>query len=465
VKQAAAGYRATTWSMIRAALAAVEPGSAVRRFVNRTGDRLVVGKQSYNLEDYRRVRVIGAGKAGAPMTRALVELLPDRIVDGLVIVKHGHVLASSPSTQPVEIVEAGHPLPDLYSLQHTQRLVELIADSTEQDLLFCLVSGGGSALLTLPAKPVELQHLQALTKRLLACGAKIGEINVVRKHLSRVKGGWLARLAAPATVVSLILSDVVGDPLDIIASGPTVPDPSSYADALAIVDKYGLRTQAGPSQPEAETELQASLAHLQAGAVGQFPETPKPGDLVFSRVQNVIIGNNRLAAEAAVEAARADGLKAVRLNSFIEGEAREVGKIIASLARNLARNENLFRQPACLVLGGETTVTLRGDGLGGRCQEMALSAAIAVAGCSNILIACFGTDGNDGPTDAAGALADGQTVARARALGLDAGHFLARNDSYCFFQALDDLIITGPTNTNVNDLTFILAWSAADLEP
>ncbi|MFQ5610747.1 MAG: glycerate kinase [Anaerolineae bacterium] len=450
MSEALSTLRAVARRIIGEALAAVDPGPAVRRFVQRRGHLLAVGEQTYDLNDYDRLRVIGAGKAGAPMAQAIAELLPDRLTDGLVIVKYGHRLSGATAAGPVEIVEAGHPLPDRNSLHQTRRLVELLADSTERDLVICLISGGGSALLTLPVKPVSLAQLQTLTGLLLRCGATINEINTIRKHLSQVKGGGLARLAAPATLISLILSDVIGDPLDIIASGPTAPDPSTFIDALSILEKYNLLAgQAGT--PDAIRQ------HLRAGQAGHIPETPKPGDLRFSRVQNIIIGNNRLAARAAEAAARAQGFNALLLTTYVEGEAREVGKMVAALARRLAGDDGLIGRPACLIFGGETTVTVRGDGLGGRNQEMALSASLALAGCPAVLVACLGTDGSDGPTDAAGAFADGQTVARARALGLDAADYLARNDSYHFFQALGDLIITGPTGTNVNDLTFIFA--------
>jgi hydroxypyruvate reductase len=282
----------------------------------------------------------------------------------------------------------------------------------------------------------------------LAAGATINQINTIRKHLSAVKGGGLARIAAPASVQALILSDVVGDPLEVIGSGPTVPDPTTFADAWTIVEQFQLQ----------ETLPKSVTLRLQAGCNGEIADTPKPGDPIFERVNNAIIGSNRIAAQAAVEAARSAGFEAHLLTTFVEGEAREVARVAAGLAKGVARAEGSIKRPACLVLGGETTVTLKGDGQGGRNQEMALAAAIALDGWPNSLIACLGTDGSDGPTDAAGAFADGNTASRARALGLDAIKFLANNDSYHFFAALDDLIITGPTNTNVNDLCLILVW-------
>jgi glycerate 2-kinase len=290
--------------------------------------------------------------------------------------------------------------------------------------------------------------LQALTQVLLGCGATINEVNTIRKHISQLKGGQLARLASPATVLNLVLSDVVGDPLDVIASGPTVPDPTTFGDAWAVLARYGVVDDVPPS----------IVGHLTAGLHGVVTDTPKPGDPLFDRVHNVVIGSNRLAARAAAAEAERLGLASVLLTTFLEGEAREVGKVIAGLAKGLASGEmtNLAR-PACLIAGGETTVTLSGKaGLGGRNQEMALAAALALSGWSGVLVACLATDGSDGPTDAAGAFADGATVARAAELDLDAHHFLAHHDAYRLFKQVGDLIITGPTRTNVNDLVLAL---------
>jgi hydroxypyruvate reductase len=306
--------------------------------------------------------------------------------------------------------------------------------------------------MTLPTPGVSLADLQALTQTLLACGATINEINTIRKHLSQLKGGQMARLAAPSPVISLILSDVVGDPLDIIASGPTVPDPSTFADAWSVLTCYDVVDQVP----------QSVISHLQAGMEGTVAETPKPGEAVFEHVQNVVIGSNRIAAFAAAGAARQLGFNPLVLTTYLEGEAREVGKIIAGLAKGAVRGETTcppdmpLTLPACLVLGGETTVTLRGNGKGGRNQEMALAAALALAGWPGVLVTCLATDGSDGPTDAAGAFADGETVQRAATLGLKAADYLARNDAYHFFERLGDLILTGPTQTNVNDLVVVL---------
>ncbi len=434
--------RQIAWQMIQAALAAVNPAAAVKNFFNSHPELVSQIKSTSG-----RIIVVGAGKASAPMAAAVAEIFGDKIAAGLVIVKYGYTTAS-PVPSAIRIVEAGHPVPDEAGWLAAQEIAHLLRDATEDDTVLCLISGGGSALLTLPAESLTLGDLQATTGALLAAGVTINGVNTIRKHLSAVKGGQLARLASPATVYALILSDVVGDPLEVIASGPTVPDPTTFADAWGIIEQFQL-----------QNALPATvIKRLQAGRAGAVPDTSKPGDPLFERVYNIVIGNNRLAAEAAVRKAHGAGFTAQLLTTFIEGEAREVGRVIAALAKGLARDESPLARPACLVLGGETTVTLRGKGQGGRNQEMALAAALALTGWPNLLITCLGTDGSDGPTDAAGAFADGQTVARAQAIGLAPVEYLSRNDAYNFFAALGDLIITGPTNTNVNDLIFILAW-------
>lgn len=434
--------------IVHAALEAVNPQTAVKTHLKREGHILTCGSQVYTLANYERVRVIGFGKGSAPMAQAVYELLADAISDGLVIVKYDHTLSPEVDIRPIQVVEAGHPVPDENSLVHTQNLIDFLANGTERDLILCLISGGGSALLTQPADGLSLPDIQTLTQRLLEAGATITEINTIRKHLSKVKGGWLAKVAAPATIVSLILSDVAGDQLDMIASGPTVPDPTTFTDALALLEKYQLTTKVAPT----------ILDYLQAGTLGQHPETPKPGDPVFTHVQNIIVANNQMAVIAAREAARNRNFNAASFNTFIEGEAHEVAQQVGSLARLLTSDSELIQKPAALIFGGETTVTLKESGLGGRNQELALACALHIQGTPNLLVAAVATDGNDGPTDATGAFVDGQTIARATALGLDAQSYLDKHDSYHFFKALNDLIITGPTNTNVNDLILIFAW-------
>lgn len=434
--------------IMSAALRAVDPAEAVRRFVHRRGNIVRIGLDACDLRTVRRVFVVGGGKAAAPMASALEQVIGDRITAGLVTVKYGHTAP----LQRVRLVEAGHPLPDAAGQQGAEAILDLVRDAGKEDLVMCLISGGGSALLPAPAAGVTLDDKIKATDLLLRSGATIQETNTVRKHLSRIKGGWLAHAAAPAAVVVLILSDVVGNALDAIASGPAVPDPTTFGDALAIVERYRLEQR----MPRAVME------HLRRGAAGAVPETPKPGHSAFRRVQTVIVGSNELAATAASAKARALGFRTLILTTFLEGEAREAARVFASVARSVQSSKVPLVPPACLIAGGETTVTVRGQGKGGRCQEFALAAALAMAGWRDALVAAFGTDGTDGPTDAAGAIAEGATVARARALGLDAWRALEANDSYSFFSALGDLIATGPTNTNVNDLYLALVGEAAD---
>ncbi len=457
MNRARAAARDHAWRIMRAALQAVEPGAAVQRHLGLEGKRLTaVGAsaedtRTYDLDRFDRVFVVGGGKAGAPMAQAVVSIMGERLTAGIVVVKQGYA-GDTAQDGPVEMVEAGHPVPDEAGLHGAGRLAEMLRQTTGRDLVICLVSGGGSALMTLPVPGVSLADLQVLTQTLLACGATINEINTVRKHLSQLKGGQLARLAAPSPLISLILSDVVGDPLDVIASGPTVPDPTTFADAWSVLERYAVLDRVPPSV----------IAHLRSSMEGGVAETPKPGAALFERVQYVIIGSNRIAARAAADVAQRSGYHTLTLTTFVEGEAREVARVVAGMAKGVARGETICPRdtplglPACLILGGETTVTLRGDGKGGRNQEMALAASIALTGWSDVLVACLATDGTDGPTDAAGAFADGETVERAACLGLDAADYLARNDAYHFFERLGDLIVTGPTQTNVNDLIVVL---------
>ncbi|HLA24840.1 MAG TPA: glycerate kinase [bacterium] len=434
--------RRTLGRIIETAVAAVEPGAAVRRAVRRRGSILRIGAKAYHLDRLRRILVIGAGKAAAPMAAAFEEILGARVTGGLVSVKDGHTAP----LRRVELVEAGHPLPDARGQRAAERIFHIAQDARAGDLVLCVISGGGSALLPAPVEGLSLQDKIALTDLLLRSGATIQEVNAVRKHLSQLKGGRLAKAAYPAHLAVLVLSDVIGNPLDAIASGPAAPDPTTFADALEIVQRYGINTK----MPA------VALDHLRRGAAGEIPDTPKPRDPAFRRVHTVIIGSNEHAARAAAVAARREGYRTLLLTSSLEGEAREAGRLLASMARGAQDAGLPFAPPACLIAGGETTVTVRGNGKGGRCQEFALSAALSIAGRSGVLIAAFGTDGTDGPTDAAGALTTGDTLDRAAALGLDARTALAENDAYPFFHGLGDLIVTGPTNTNVNDLYLAL---------
>jgi glycerate 2-kinase len=431
--------------ILRAALAAVEPGAAVRRALCVDEGVLSVSHQQYRLADYRRVIVVGAGKASAPMAAAVEDVLGDALpIAGSVTVRYGH----SAPTRLVRIREASHPVPDLAGVEATRAIVELLEETDDRDLVICVISGGGSALLTLPADGVSLEDLQQTTGALLRSGATINEINTVRKHLDTVKGGGLTRLAAPAKVITLVLSDVVGNPLDAIASGPTVPDTSTWADAASVMDRYDLWTRVPP----------AVAQRLRAGVAGELPDTPKPGVPVFSGTHTVVVGSNLVACEAAEGAAEELGFRTLLLSTYVEGEAREVGRVLAGLLREVDANANPLARPCVLIAGGETTVTVRGAGTGGRNQELCLSAAYGLRGLNEVLLASIGTDGNDGPTDAAGAVVDGTTLDRGAALGLDVAQYLADNDSYTFFDRLGDLIRTGPTNTNVNDVFLLFAF-------
>lgn len=434
-------------AVLEAALDAADPAQAVRRALRREGDALFVDNRPYDLRQCHRILVIGAGKATAPMARAVEELLADRLTAGTVTVKYGYTVP----TKVIAVREAGHPIPDEAGVTATQAIVDLLRNLTADDLVLCLISGGGSALMPLPVPGVSLADLQALTDALLRSGAPIQALNAVRKHLSQVAGGQLARLAHPATVVSLIVSDVVGSPLDVIASGPTVADESTFEQAWQVLERYGVLEHTAASIRQ----------HLQRGLSGEIPDTPKPGDPALARVHNVIITDNAHAAEAAVQKALSLGFNTLLLTTYLEGEAREVGRVLAALAREIAWRGHPLPPPACLIAGGETTVTVRGHGKGGRNQEVALSAALAIQGLPQVVIASLATDGTDGPTDAAGGLVDGETVARGEAAGADALAALKNNDAYTFLQHAGALLMTGPTNTNVNDLLAVFVGAPA----
>jgi len=432
-------------AIFRAALAAAEPGAAIRRHVRLREGVLLAGPTRYPLRAIRKIHVVGAGKAGAAMAQAIEKLgLPAALRGAsLINVKYGHTGKPARSAARwIEFNECSHPVPDAQGVLGAQRIAEIASGAGKDDLVICLVSGGASALLPLPAPPVSLAEKQEVTKLLLASGANIHEINAVRKHISLIKGGQLARMAYPARVLSLILSDVIGDDLDVIGSGLTAPDASTFSSARAALEKYSLLDRVPSSVGQ----------RLAAGVRGEIRETPKPGDPAFARTQNLIVGSNRLAVDAAAGYARELGFRAMILATSVEGETRDVARMHAAIAREIARYGRPLAPPACVISGGETTVTLRGPGLGGRNQEFVLAAAIDIAGLDRTVVLSGGTDGTDGPTDAAGAIADGQTLAR----GPKAREYLAANDSYHYFEKLDDLLITGPTNTNVMDVHIVL---------
>ncbi len=424
-----------------ASLKAVDPYNTVKLYTKRI-------RSIYQDGNFKRLIVIGFGKAACSMARAVEDDLSDLIDSGIVITKYGHSEKQSiehrsqntDRVKKIKIFEAGHPVPDENGLRGTEEIIRLLKGADEDTLVMCLVSGGGSALLVSPYEGISLIEKQKITELLLKAGADIYELNTVRKHISKVKGGRLAEIAYPAKVISLILSDVIGDRLDVIASGPTAPDKTTFNDALEVLEKYRLIDKAPGSIIEV----------LQKGAEGFINETPKEGSTIFDNVENTIIGSNRKALEAAKKKAESFGLKAEIISSEITGEAREAGKWLADIARS--KLSNSLNPLKCLISGGETTVTVKGSGIGGRNMELALSFAIEIEGINGITLLSAGTDGTDGPTDAAGAIVDGETVKKARAIGLNPEEYLYSNDSYNFFKKIDGLFITGPTGTNVMDI-------------
>jgi len=448
-------YREIVRRIMAAALDAVDPERAVLNAIRREGDTLYISGRPYDLAEIDRVILVGGGKAGAPMAKAVAAVVGDRLHSCVVNVKDGYTLSKQQAAEmaeqascPVRFIEAGHPTPNEAGVEGARLMADSLQGVTDRDLVLCVISGGGSALISLPAEGIALGDIQALTDLLLRSGATINEMNTVRKHLSAIKGGGLARLTQPARLVALLLSDVVGNPLDVIASGPTVPDTTTFADAGDVLAKYDLTDRV----PEPVRR------RLMAGAAGRIADTPKPGDPIFDRVQTLVVGSNDIAAARAVEQARQEGLHSLLLTTYLEGEAREVAKVAAALAKEMVMSGQPLARPACLVAGGETTVTIRGEGKGGRNQELALAAALALEGWDGVLVATLATDGTDGPTDGAGGIVDGDSAARARDLGLDPAAYLRNNDSYHLLQKTGELVITGPTNTNVNDLLFIVAY-------
>ncbi|GJQ58956.1 MAG: glycerate kinase [Candidatus Scalindua sp. AMX11] len=428
--------------IFNAGLRAADPKEAVKRHMQRNGHTLMVNEKRYDLRQFDNIYVVGGGKAGASMGMAVEEIFGDLITEGFVTVKYGY----RAKLKKIRIHESDHPVPDEAGRRGAEEIVKLAGSAKENDLLLCLISGGGSALLPLPVQGISLSEKQEVTKKLLACGASINEINAVRKHISKIKGGQLARFSYPATLITLILSDVIGNYLDVIASGPTVPDSSTFGDVKEILKRYKIWN-----------EIPDTVKFcVEKGIRGEMPETPKAGEEVFSKSQNVVVGSNIQAVLATETKAREFGYHTMVLSSFIEGETKDVARVHAAIAKEILHSENPVSPPACIISGGETTVTIRGKGKGGRNQEFCLAAAIDIAGLNSVAILSGGTDGTDGPTDAAGALCDGKTVERAKEKKMNIQSYLSDNNSYAFFKNLDDLLITGPTNTNVMDLRLVL---------
>jgi len=433
--------------IFEAAVEAVDPYAAVRGHCTLDQAQLTVrsGEEAFftlDLERFRRIWLVGGGKATAPMAKAVEDLLGDRITRGVIVVKYGF----GEALRATRIIEADHPVPDRNGVAGAKAILDLLGEAGEDDLVFSLISGGGSALLPQPAEGIRLEEKQALTRSLLACGASIDEINAVRKHISALKGGQMARAAYPAATLNLMLSDVVGDRIDVIASGPFTPDPSTFGEVAAILEKYEL------------DDIPNSIRrHIRAGEEGRLPETPKPGDPIFEKVHHTVVGSNILALEAAERRAKALGYGALILSSMVEGETRDIARMHAAIAKECLKSGYPARPPLCVISGGETTVTIRGEGLGGRNQEFSLAAALDLEGePPRVVVLSGGTDGNDGPTDAAGAVVDPLTVSRGRAAGVEAVQALRDNDAYPFFQKTGDLLVTGPTRTNVMDVRLVL---------
>ena len=431
--------------LISCALRSVDPVEAVRDNLSISGHSLFVEDKEYDLHEIKRIKVVGAGKAAAPMARTVGDVLRDRVDGGLIIAKHGHANPDS-DLSPIELVCASHPVPEAGGVRATERIMTLAGDLGREDLLVTVISGGCSALLVSPAPGLSLEDKQAVIRVLLESGASIHQINTVRKHLSSIKGGMLAQLASPARTISLIISDVVGDAPDTIGSGPTAPDPTTFIEAMHVLTNFDLVSRV--PRPVIE--------RLERGAAGDHRETPTDDDPCFRNVQNIVIRSGRHAAKAVVEAAFKHGFNTILVEPPLQGSARDAGSMIASMARAVVESGRPAHRPACLVFFGETTVNVIGDGRGGRNQELALAAAIDIDGTQGVTIATLATDGQDGPTDAAGAVVDYRTIQHARKLGMDPGRYLANNDSYSFFDALDGLIRTGNTLTNVADLAFVL---------
>ncbi len=421
---------------------AVDPSAAIGKYCKLKNNQFIAGSRTYDLSRFKRVFVIGAGKATAPMASAIEGLLGNIVSGGAINVKYGY----REQLRRIKLIEAGHPIPDKNGQIGANYIFNIAHSATEDDLVICLISGGGSALLPLPAPGLSLQDKQDAIRQFLSCGATIHEINTIRKHVSLIKGGQLARTAYPATLVSLLLSDVVGDDVDVIASGPTVPDSSTFEDCMNIIEKYDIQDKLPKT----------IISRIKSGISGQIPETPKSGDPIFQKTHNFITGSNIDAVIAGKQKAESLGYNALILSSLIEGDTTQVAQVHSAIAKEILKTGNPVPPPACILSGGETTVKLVGKGLGGRNQEFALASAIEIEGYENIVILSAGTDGTDGPTDAAGAISDTHTLKKATAVGVNAVHSLMDNDSYHFFKAIGDLFITGPTNTNVMDLRLLL---------
>ena len=433
--------------ILSAAMNQADAEAAIKNTVLRDANWIIISNERINFNNYKRIFILGAGKAVVPMAYAISNILGTALTRGAIITKDGYLDRTLyPIPNRIEVLEAGHPIPDQRNLQASSSILALAQNLQGDDLIICLISGGGSSLLIKPSSGLSLQDIQAVTTLLLSCGASIDEINTIRKHLDGFKGGGLARLLYPATVISLILSDVIGDHLDMVASGPTVADSTTFGAAWVLLEKYQIVDQVP----------HAVQAHLKDGRSGRLPETLKPGDPMLDKVHNLLVGNNTQVVKAASQAAQNLGFITKIETTTLQGEASNVGQMLAETALLMLKQRNNIGQPSCLITGGETTVTIKGSGKGGRNQELALGSVVSLSATEHpLILVSLATDGGDGPTDAAGAVATNQTFSRGEALGLHPEEFLQRNDAYHYFARLGDLIKTGPTLTNVNDLVMI----------
>lgn len=440
-------YQERVSRILASIIDAADPYVSIKKTIDHSDTDLIIQGRAYHLDDYSRIFIIGAGKGAFQMAQGLVEILGSKISGGVVIVKH-LVAASNQMDDGIEYLLGSHPIPDQVSVKSTLRLIEFTDDFCKDDLVFCVISGGGSSLLSMPEKGIKIDDLMDLTRKLLFCGAEIGEVNTLRKHLDIVKGGGLARFVYPAQLVTIILSDVIGSPLDVIASGPTVADPTSFGDAIQILKKYDIY----------DTVPESIIRLLLRGQSGEIPETVKLGDQCLESVQNEILSDNFKVSVDAVDAAKNVGFNSMLLTTFLRGEARQAGIFLAGILQEIDNSSHPLKRPACIVVGGETTVTVTSSGTGGRNQEVALGAVESLAGIENVALITFATDGEDGPTDAAGAVVTGDTFERGLQLEFTPTEFLNNNDSYHYFEGLGDLIKTGPTGTNVNDISLLFAF-------
>jgi glycerate 2-kinase len=425
-------------------LAGVErvlPDRLINKAMSLQDNWLVINDLKFNLDSVKNIYVIGAGKASALMAAEVERILGARITEGHIVVKYGH----SCQLDKIKVTEAGHPVPDSNGFSATKSILEIAGKADDYDLVICLLSGGGSALLADYPEGSSPEEIMKVNNLLVNCGSAIGEINTVRKHLSRVKGGQLARAVYPGTLISLILSDVIGDPLDVIASGPTVPDPTTFQHATDVLKKYNITGTVPASIND----------YLNDGANGKKPETPKTADPVFDKTHNILIGNNKLALEAALKKATELSINAVIISDKVDGEISQVSEYVVSTALKFQGDIEMSK-PICLLFGGEPTVRVSGEGAGGRNQHLALYCSSLLKGREGITILSAGTDGNDGPTSAAGAVVDCTTYENAASRGIFPEEYLAAFDSFNFFRKAGGHIITRPTMTNVMDIIVVI---------